>query len=97
MARHPPPTGEIMKHPHVLLYTTQFCPFCMRARALLDQKGVVYEDRPVDNDPELRRQMTALAGSRTVPQIWIGNRHIGGCDELYDLERRQELDTLLER
>ncbi len=80
----------------VTIYTTRFCPFCLRAKYLLDDKGVAYEEIAVDFSPEKRQQMTQLAGGRrTVPQIWIGDQHIGGCNELYDLERQQKLDALL--
>lgn len=79
----------------VTLYTTRFCPYCVRARRLLDSKGVDYTDIAVDAEPALRREMTERSGQRTVPQIWIGERHIGGCDELYHLERDGRLDALL--
>lgn len=79
----------------VTLYTTRYCPYCVRAKYLLDQKGVAYEEIPVDGDPELRREMEARCGSHTVPQIWVGARHVGGCDELWALERRGELESLL--
>ncbi len=77
------------------LYTTQFCPFCVRAKQLLDSKQVAYREIAVDSEPELRLEMMQLSGRRTVPQIWIGEQHIGGCDELYQLERQGELDALL--
>jgi glutaredoxin 3 len=69
----------------------------MRARDLLDDKGVVYTDIAVDNDPQLRREMMARSGRTTVPQIWIGEQHIGGCDDLLLLERQGRLDEFLER
>ncbi len=72
----------------VTLYTTRFCPYCIRARSLLDDKGVVYNDIAVDNDPRLRREMMARSGRTTVPQIWVGEQHIGGCDDLLLLERQ---------
>jgi glutaredoxin 3 len=81
----------------VTLYTTRFCPYCIRARRLLDSKGVVYTDVAVDNDPQLRREMMVRSGRDTVPQIWIGEQHIGGCDDMYLLERQGRLDELLER
>jgi glutaredoxin 3 len=81
--------------PAVVLYTTRFCPFCVRAKALLEHKRVSFEEIPVDNDPDKRREMMALAGRHTVPQIWIGETHVGGCDELFMLERAGKLDTLL--
>ena len=80
----------------ITLYTTQFCPYCVRARGLLDDKGVPYEDIAVDNDPQLRSEMMSRSGRRTVPQIWIGDYHVGGSDELQLLERQGRLDTLLD-
>lgn len=80
----------------VTLYTTRFCPYCVAARQLLKTRGVDYEDIRVDGDPALRRRMTELAGGqRTVPQIWIGDTHVGGYTDLAALERRGELDSLL--
>ena len=79
----------------VVIYTTRWCPFCIRAKALLDQKGVSYHEIPVDGDPAKRQQMAERAGRTSVPQIWIGERHIGGCDQLYGLERSGGLDLLL--
>ena len=79
----------------VVMFTTRFCPFCIRARRVLDEKGVTFTDIGVDGDFEKRRQMEAMSGQHTVPQIWIGTRHIGGFDELWLLERRGELDALL--
>ncbi|MCB1644939.1 MAG: glutaredoxin 3 [Pseudomonadales bacterium] len=79
----------------VVMYTTRFCPFCIRAKALLDSKGVPYRDIAVDSQPELRREMMEKSGRHTVPQIWIGDQHVGGCDELMSLERRGLLDQAL--
>jgi len=79
----------------VTLYTTRYCPFCIRARYLLDSKNVSYVDIGVDARPELRREMMAKSGRHTVPQIWIGERHIGGYDDLARLNRQGELDVLL--
>ena len=79
----------------VTLYTTRFCPYCVAAKRLLDAKGVSYQDIPVDGDSELRQQMTARAGQRTVPQIWIGDSHVGGYTDLAALEQRGLLDELL--
>ena len=80
----------------ITIYTTKWCPFCIRARQLLDSKGVSYQNISVDGHPELRQEMTEKAGQRTVPQIWIGEQHIGGCDDLYALERANKLDDLLQ-
>ena len=79
----------------VVIYTSRFCPYCMRAKQLLDAKGVVYEEISVDGEPGVRAEMTARAGRTSVPQIWIGEQHIGGCDDLYALERNGQLDALL--
>ena len=81
----------------VTLYTTRFCPYCIRARSLLDEKGVDYEDIAVDHDPQLRREMAQRSGRVTVPQIWIGEQHIGGCDDLMLLARQGRLDAMLEQ
>jgi glutaredoxin 3 len=80
----------------VKMYSTQVCPYCLRAKALLKQRGVdVIEDIRVDLDPSLRAEMMALTGRRTVPQIFIGDAHVGGCDELVALDRRGALTALL--
>lgn len=79
----------------VYLYTTRHCHYCVRARQLLDTKGVDYRDIAVDNKPKLRREMMMLSGHSTVPQIWIGDSHVGGCDELYALEHAGRLDQML--
>jgi glutaredoxin 3 len=79
----------------VVIYTTRYCPYCVRAKHLLAHKGVVFEEIAVDGQPALRHEMEARSGRYTVPQIWIGAHHVGGCDELYDLERRGELNSLL--
>jgi len=79
----------------VVMYTTRFCPFCIRAKQLLSHKGVDYQDIPVDSNPDLRREMMSKSGRHTVPQIWIGDYHVGGCDELMHLERQGKLDEHL--
>ena len=80
----------------VLLYLTAACPYCQAAERLLARKGVADVERVrVDLEPARRAEMRARSGQRTVPQIWIGGRHVGGCDELYALERAGELDALL--
>jgi glutaredoxin 3 len=79
----------------VVMYSTRFCPYCMRAKALLESKGVDFENIPVDSSMEKRREMMARSKRSTVPQIWVGETHVGGCDELYYLERNGELDALL--
>ena len=78
------------------MYATRFCPFCVMARRLFKQKGVAFEEIAVDGCAERRAEMCQKSGGRyTVPQIWIGERHIGGYDEVADLNRRGELDQLL--
>ena len=78
------------------VYSSLWCPFCSRAKALLDRKGVAYREIDVDRDPNLRQQMMHRAGGRrTVPQIFIDGRHVGGSDDLADLERAGKLDALL--
>jgi len=80
----------------VEVYSTSYCPYCMRAKALLRSKGVEFEEIDVTGDPELRAKMVELAGGRqTVPEIFINGEIIGGCDELYALEQSGELDMLL--
>jgi glutaredoxin 3 len=82
--------------PSVTIYTTPWCPYCKAAKALLAQKGVAFTEIDVDGKPELRQEMTARAGGRTsVPQIFIGDRHVGGSDDMHALDARGELDRLL--
>jgi glutaredoxin 3 len=80
----------------VRMYTTQVCPFCIRAKALLKQRGVVQiEEIRVDLDPGQRDAMIAATGRRTVPQIFIGDTHVGGCDDLMALDQRGGLAPML--
>lgn len=82
----------------LLIYCTASCPYCQSAERLLERKGVSGIERVrVDLDPARRQEMMQRSGRRTVPQIWIGGRHIGGCEELHALERAGELDSLLEK
>ncbi len=80
---------------HVTIYTKPFCPYCSRAVGLLEQKGVDFTEIVASNDPEKRKEMMDRSGGYTYPQIFIGDRHIGGCDDMMALERRGELDPLL--
>ncbi|HIK33263.1 MAG TPA: glutaredoxin 3 [Oscillatoriales cyanobacterium M59_W2019_021] len=83
--------------PNVEIYTWSRCPFCIRAKALLDSKGVEYTEYTIDGDEDARDTMSERAnGRRSLPQIFINNRHIGGCDDLHDLDHRGELDPLLQ-
>lgn len=77
------------------IYTTPICGYCMRAKQLLDAKGAVYEEIDVMQDSARRAEMMERSGRRTVPQIFIGDRHIGGSDDLYMLDRMGKLDELL--
>lgn len=80
----------------VTIYTSMLCPFCHRAKHLLKRKGVNYREIDVTLNSAQRSRMTELAGGiRTVPQIFIGSKHVGGCDELHELERQGRLDALL--
>lgn len=80
----------------VTIYSSNYCPFCIRAKQLLDAKRVKYNEIRVDGQPKVRAEMTRLAGGATsVPQIWIGETHVGGCDELQALERSGKLDRML--
>ncbi|HUJ87761.1 MAG TPA: glutaredoxin 3 [Burkholderiales bacterium] len=80
----------------VVMYCTAACPYCQSAERLLAQKGVRELDKiRVDLEPARRAEMMRRSGRRTVPQIWIGERHVGGCDDLQALERAGELDQLL--
>jgi glutaredoxin 3 len=82
--------------PPITIYTTPICPYCSMAKRLLGQKQAAYTEIDVSGDAAKRKAMVAKAGGRyTVPQIWIGDTHIGGCDDLYALEQGGELDALL--
>lgn len=79
----------------VTIYTSSFCPYCIRALQLLKRKPLKLNKISVDGDVQARREMMAKSQRHTVPQIWIGERHIGGCDDLMALERDGQLDGLL--
>jgi glutaredoxin 3 len=80
----------------VTVYTSQICPYCVRAKSLLKKKGAAFEEIDISMDPVARQDMLAKSGgARAVPQIFIGDTHVGGCDELYALERAGKLDPLL--
>lgn len=81
--------------PRVVMYTTAWCPYCVRARALLDSKGVPFQDLRIEGRMDLRAEMQDRTGRTSVPQIFIGGRHIGGYDDMADLDRAGELDALL--
>lgn len=77
------------------IYSSRICPYCVKAKALFDQKGVEYEELRIDLDTQLAIKMQELTGLRTVPQIFINGQHVGGCDDLYALEAQGKLDPLL--
>ena len=82
----------------IVVYSTGWCPYCVRARALLERKGLPFREIKVDEDPAEREAMLARSGGRrTVPQIFIGERHVGGFDELYALDKSGQLDALTGR
>ncbi|MEE1653946.1 glutaredoxin 3 [Brachymonas sp. G13] len=81
----------------VTIYTTPYCPYCVRAKMLLDERGVTeLNEIRIDQDRELRKQMIERTGRRTVPQIYIGDHHVGGCDDLVALDREGKLEALLQ-
>lgn len=80
---------------NIVVYATPWCPFCVRARHLLQSKGVDYQLIDVSGDRAKRAAMAEKAGKTSVPQIWIDDYHVGGCDELYALERAGKLDAML--
>ena len=81
--------------PEILIYTTTICPYCVMAKRLLDKKGAAYTEINVDTQSGLREEMMRKTKRRTVPQIYIGDLHVGGFDDLYALEQQKKLDSLL--
>jgi glutaredoxin 3 len=79
----------------VVIYSSDCCPYCIRAKQLLTHKGVSFNEIKVDGKPDVRAEMTRKARQTSVPQIWVGDTHVGGCDDLYALERAGKLDALL--
>lgn len=79
----------------VVMYATEWCPYCRRAESLLRARGAQIETIDVDAHPERRAEMQRRSRRYTVPQIWIGDRHVGGCDDLYELDREGKLEPLL--
>lgn len=81
---------------HVKMYSSDYCPYCSRAKALLQQRGVTdYEEIVVDGKPDVRAQMAKITGRTSVPQIFVGDTHVGGCDDLHALDRQGGLEPLL--
>jgi len=85
-----------MTQPAITVYVTGWCPYCERAKALLTAKNLVYKEIDVDDEAKFREEMVARSGRRTVPQIFIGDTHVGGCDDLFALEGSGELDRLIQ-
>jgi glutaredoxin 3 len=85
-----------VNRPEIVMYTTGWCSYCDRARRLLTQKGLAFKEIDVEEDAKLREEMISRSGRHTVPQIFIGAKHIGGCDELHALDASGELDPLIE-
>jgi glutaredoxin 3 len=81
--------------PAITVYFAGWCPYCQRARQLLTGKGIAFTEIDVDEDAKFRQEMIARSGRRTVPQIFIGERHVGGCDDLIALDGSGELDRLI--
>ncbi len=81
--------------PDILIYTTKICPYCLMAKKLFEKKGASYSEINIDSKPGLRQEMMKKTQRRTVPQIFIGEFHIGGFDDLHALEMKNELDLLL--
>jgi glutaredoxin 3 len=87
---------EVRRMARIVIYTTQFCPYCVQAKRLLMRKGVAFEEVDLSNDPEQRQMMIAKAGGRmTVPQIFVNDAWIGDCDGIHALDRAGKLDALL--
>jgi glutaredoxin 3 len=85
-----------MTQPAVTLYVSDWCPYCRRAKSLLTRKNVVFSEINVEDDAKLREEMIARSDRRTVPQIFVGDKHVGGCDDLFELDRSGELDRLIQ-
>ncbi|HEV7612086.1 MAG TPA: glutaredoxin 3 [Steroidobacteraceae bacterium] len=85
-----------MTQPVVTLYTSDWCPYCRRARDLLAKKNVALTEINVEDEPKFREEMIARSNRRTVPQIFIGDKHVGGCDDLFELDRSGALDRLIQ-
>lgn len=80
----------------IIIYTADYCPYCVRAKMLLDKKGASYTEINVEHNDALREEMISKSGRRTVPQIFINGQHIGGSDDLFALEAQKKLDALLQ-
>jgi glutaredoxin 3 len=85
-----------VSRPDIVIYVNGWCPYCQRARGLLSKKGLAFHEINVEDDARLREEMTARSGRRTVPQVFIGETHVGGCDDLIALDASGELDRLIQ-
>lgn len=84
-----------IKQPKVIIYSSEHCPYCVRAKQFFDNKGITYTEIRVDLEPAKREEMIQITGRRTVPQIFINDKHVGGCDDLMALAAAGKLDELL--
>lgn len=85
-----------MTQPTITLYLAEWCPYCQRAKGLLARKKLAFTEVNVDDDAKFREEMISRSNRRTVPQIFIGDKHIGGCDDLFELDHSGELDRLIQ-
>jgi glutaredoxin 3 len=85
-----------VSRPAVTVYVSDWCPYCQRAKGLLAQKNVEFSEINIEDDAKLREEMIARSNRRTVPQIFIGDKHVGGCDDLFELDHSGELDRLIQ-
>ena len=85
-----------MTQPAVMVYVSDWCPYCQRAKGLLAQKNLEFSEINIEDDAKLREEMIARSNRRTVPQIFVGDKHVGGCDDLFELDRSGELDRLIQ-
>ncbi len=85
-----------MSPPNITIYSTLWCPYCERAKSLLGRKNLTFIEINVEDDPKIRDEMIKRSGMRTVPQIFIGDKHVGGCDDLFAIDRSGELDRLIQ-
>lgn len=88
--------SETNGKPPVTIYVTGWCPYCQRAKGLLTEKNVTFNEINVEDEPQFRQEMKSRSNRSTVPQIFIGDKHVGGCDDLFALENNGELDRLLQ-
>ena len=85
-----------MTQPLVTMYVSDWCPYCQRAKSLLSKKHVVFSEINIEDDAAMREEMMARSNRSTVPQIFIGDKHVGGCDDLFALDQSGELDRLIQ-